>query len=216
MKFNIFKKDSRKAAASAKIDRSTEQVLDLETQKKRLEMEIEQIRLDLENQKKRETMKLEEESHKHRLRLQEEKAVFDREKKVWEVEKKEMVDRFDREKKEFQNKVEQEFSLKTQEAVTLTKLESQQKIKQAEIDKERAINTLSTKHAEELSKIRSTTAEEHYKKLTEAFQEIQLNGDKNSKFVQELALKVFEKLPSPQTRFDVGITTPQLVSPKEA
>jgi hypothetical protein len=210
------KETARASVSSTKIERSTEAVMELEVEKKRLQMEVEQIKLELDNQKKRETMKLEEEAHKHKLKLQEEKAVFEREKKVWEVEKKELADRYAREKVEFEGKVKQEFELKTQEAVTLTKLDSQQKVKQAEIDSERKINALQTKHADDLAKVRAETAEEHYKKLTAAFQEMQLHGDKNTKFVQELALKVFEKVPTPRAEFGVDINTPQLTASKEA
>lgn len=198
--------------AKTKIDKSTEQVLELEAQKKRLEMERDQIQLELENTKKRESMKIEVEAHKHTLKLQEEKAVFDREKKVWEIEKKELTDRAAREKKEFQERLQAESDLKTQEAVTLTKLEAQQQVKQGELDKSREVNDLRTAHAEALSKVKSELAEDYYSKLTAAFQDIQMNGDKNSKFVQELALKVFDRVPANST--DISVRVPRLVEAK--
>lgn len=204
-------------AVKNKIDKSTEQILELEAGKKRLEIEMEQIRLDLANQKKREDMKLEVEAHKHHLKLQEEKAVFDREKRVWEIEKKELQDRAARDKKEFEDRLKADSDLKMQEAITLMKLESQQKVKQTELDKDRSLNQLETVHSTELSKVKSDLAEEYYRKLTSAFQDIQMNGDKNSKFVQELALKVFDRVPT--TRSEVGVevsNVPQLVQAKEA
>ena len=58
-------------------------------------------------------------------------------------------------------------------------------------------------------------SEQYYQKLTEAFQEIQLNGDKNSKFVQELALKVFDKMPTSRSEVGIDVSTPQLNAASE-
>lgn len=196
--------------AKVKIDKSTEQVLELETQKKHLEIERDQISLELQNTKSRETMKLEVENHKHTLKLQEEKAVFERERKVWETEKKELEERAKREKTEFETRIKADNELKMQEVTTLTKLDSQQKIMQLAVDKDRDFNALKTAHSEELSKVRTDLAEQYYEKLTVAFQDIQMNGDKNSKFVQELALKIFDQAPKNRTEFGVDVNVPML------
>lgn len=196
--------------AKVKIDKSTEQVLELEIQKKHLEIERDQISLELQNTKSRETMKLEVENHKHTLKLQEEKAVFERERKVWETEKKELEERAKREKTEFETRIKADNELKMQEVTTLTKLDSQQKIMQLAVDKDRAFNALKTAHSEELSKVRTDLAEQYYEKLTVAFQDIQMNGDKNSKFVQELALKIFDQAPKNRTEFGVDVNVPML------
>lgn len=197
---NIF---GKKKAASNKIDSQTAQVLELEASKKRLEIEREQIALELENQKKRFQMKLDEEKHAQKLAFDEKKAVFDREKAVWETEKKEIVARAERERSEFEERLKKDHELKLTEAVTLAKLDSQQKVKQAELDRDRQITELRTQQAEALAKVKSDTAEEYYKRMTTAFTEIQLNGDKSTKFVQELALKMFDH--QPRGGFDVGV-----------
>lgn len=209
--FNFRKKST---VTSKKFDSQTSAILELEVAKKRLEMEKEELQLEIGNSKRREQMKLEEESHKHMLKLAEERAIFDREKKVWEIEKKEMQERFVREKTEFENKIKAESELKTNEAVTLTKLESQQLVKQAEINAERKVNELAAKFAQELSEAKSKAAEEYYTKLTAAFTDIQLNGDKNTKFVQELALKALETIPKPTVGVDLraNVGQPKLVS----
>lgn len=208
----FFKSDTNKAA-SRKIDAQTQQVLELEAQKQKLLMEKEQMSLELDNIRQRNEMELEKAKHKHELKLESEKAVFEREKEIWEKEKQELIDRATREREEFEKKLKAEQELKTQEAITLTKLEAQQKVKQAEIDKERAVNDLKTKYAEDLSKVKSDASEEYYNKLTKAFEEIQLNGDKNSKFVQEMALKIFDKMPSPKVGVGVDVNaSPQLKS----
>lgn len=202
-------------AAKTKIDKSTEQVLELEAQKKRLEMERDQISIELDNQKRKFQMSLEEERHKQRLAIESEKAVFAREKEIWKAEKEEIVARAARDKKEFEETLKRQHEITLQEAVTLAKLDSQQKVKQAELDRDRQTTELRTVHAEEISKLRSESAENHYNKLTEAFQEIQLNGDKTSKFVQELALKMVDGFPK-GTRTDIGVNVnqPQLEAQK--
>lgn len=203
--------DKKTEAAKRKIDRSTEEILDLEAQKKSLEIDKENVELELNNLKRKMEMQLEEEAHKHKLKLESERAVFDREKQIWEKEKKELLDRAAREKKEFEETLRRESELATNEAITLVKLESQQKIKQAEIDKERAINELKAEMAEKVAEIQASESEKHYEKLTEAFSEMQINGDKNSRFVQELAMKVFDKIPTPRTEIGVDVSTTPLL-----
>lgn len=99
--------------------------------------------------------------------------------------------------------------------VATNKIDSQQKVKQAELDRDRQITELRTQQAEALAKVKSDTAEEYYKRMTAAFQEIQLNGDKSTKFVQELALKMFDSVPRGGADFTVGINAPALPSPRE-
>lgn len=212
---NIFRSNSAGKAKAMKIDSQTAQVLELETQKKRLEMESETIKLELNNSRTRFDMMLEQERHKQKLAFDEKSAVFDREKKVWATEKQEILDRGARDKSEFEERLKKDHELKLTEAVTLAKLDSQQKVKQAELDRDRQITELRTEHAEELSKVKSDTAEEYYKKLTHAFTEIQLNGSKDSKFVQELALKMFDSMPRGGS-FDLGVNVnqPALPAPK--
>jgi len=86
-------------AAKTKMKKSTAQVLELEGIKKKLEIDRDQITLELENMKKRQNMKIEEEAHKHRLKLESERAIFDREKEIWKKEKQELIDRNTREKR---------------------------------------------------------------------------------------------------------------------
>lgn len=199
--------DRSEDPAESKISRSTSQVLELEAVKKRLEMERDQINLELENLRSRMEMDIEKEQHKHGLALDSERAVFDREKKIWEKEKQELTDRAVRDKEEFEKYLTKDLEIKHNEAITLIKLESQQKIKQAELDRDRGINDLKTEHAEELSTMKSELAEDYYNKLTKAFQEIQLNGDKNSKFVQDMAMKIMDRVPASRTEIGVDVTS---------
>ncbi len=203
---SIFGSKAKTKAASTKIDASTAQVLELETQKKRLEMERDQIQLELDNQKKRNAMALEQERHTQKLDFDEKKAVFAREKAVWETDRKALEERTAREKEEFEKRTKSEHELKLTEATALVRLDSQQKVKQAELDRDRAITELRTKHAEELSKVKSDLAQEYYERMTKAFSDIQTNGTQSTKFVQELALKMFDSVPrAARTEVDVSV-----------
>lgn len=187
------KKNVEDQVAKQKIGQSTKRVLDLEAQMHKLELQKDQLELELQNMKQKGRMKIDEEIHQHKLELQTKTAVFDREKAIWEKEKQELIEKHAEDKEKFENDLKAKFELDKTETVTLIKLESQQKIKQAEIDKERAINRLEKEKAEELSEIKSKYAEEYYEKLTKAFEEIQLNGDHNSKFIKDIALAMIDK-----------------------
>lgn len=197
-------------AAKAKIDRSTEQVLELESQKKQLQIEKEQISIELDNMRKRNDMKLEEERHKQKLVLETEKAVFDREKQIWQIEKKDLVEKNEKSRKEFENQLKRELDLQHQEATTLLKLESQQMIKQAELDKEREVNALKAEVATRIAAIQGSEAEKYYSKLTAALQEISVHGDHNSKFAKDLALKLFDRMPTQNSETKVTVDMPKL------
>lgn len=212
----LFEKIFGTKAGNAKIDSQLQQVLELEATKKRLEMERDQIALELQNQKKRSAMALEEESHKQKLDFAEKKAVFDREKAVWATEKAEITARAERDRKEFEARLKADSEMKLTEAVTLAKLDSQQQVKQAELDRDRKISELRTEHAEALAKVKADTAEEYYKKMSAAFSEIQIHGDKASKFQQELALKMIEAMPRARTDLGVSISDGRAALPAPA
>lgn len=197
-------------AAKAKIDRSTEQILELESQKKKLELDKDQVSIELDNMRKRNDMKLEEERHKQKLVLETEKAVFDREKKIWEVEKKELIEKNEKNRKEFESQLKRELDLSHQEALTLLKLESQQMIKQAELDKQREVNELKAEVATKIAAIQGSEAEKYYSKLTAALQEISVHGDHNSKFAKDLALKLFDRMPTQNSETKVTVDVPKL------
>ena len=203
----LFSKNSREKAIENKIDKGTEELLDLETHKKRLQLEVEEIQLELQNQRSRSQMELERAKHTHQLELDSQKAVFEREKAIWEKDKADLIASHERDMEEFKESLKREHDLKLQEAVTLTKLESQQKIKQAELDKDREITKLEKEQSKALSELRAKTAEEQFGKFKEIFEEFQMNGDKNSKFIQDLSMKMIENLPTAATRtqVDVGV-----------
>jgi predicted transport protein len=122
-------------------------------------------------------MELAELTHKHKLELEEKKASFDREKKNWVEDKERLV-----------KKMTDEHEIKLKEAVSLANLESMQKIKQAQLDAERAFN-------EKVGTLNS----EHYDKLSAAMTKLHEEGNVTTKFTQELALKMFNQAPKLNT-----------------
>lgn len=51
------------------------------------------------------------------------------------------------------------------------------------------------KYAKDLAEAKTKAAEDYYEKMTKAMTELHQNGDKNSKFIQELALTMVQKTP---------------------
>lgn len=197
--------NKKSKVAEDKIDSSTRQVLELEAQKLQLKMQVDQIQLELDNQKARNAMALEKDRHAQQLKLDTETAKFSLAKEKWEIEKAELIRKSDNAAKEVKDTLEREHKISLQEAVSLTKLESQQKVKQAELDRDREINALKMTQVEELSKVRTQAAEDTFKKLSAFIEEVTMKGDKNTNFVQELALKMFNGAPQPRSSVDIEV-----------
>lgn len=132
-------------------------------------------------------MELAELKQKHQLELEVKQAAFDRAMKNWTEDKERL-----------ESKLKQENEIKLTEAVTLTKLESQQRTAQLELDYNRKIEDLKTKNAVALAEYKTKLAEEYHEKLSVALNKLHTEGNVTTKFTQELALKMLEKAP-PQT-----------------
>lgn len=130
---------------------------------------------------KKTRMKIEEMQHKHRLEVAELRAQIEREKKHWEEDKKRLQEKL---------KADSEIALK--EAISLTKLQSEQQIKQAQLDADRKLN-------QEIAKLNK----EHYDKLSESMSKLHEEGNVTTRFMQELSLKMFEKAPKNTVRTEV-------------
>lgn len=201
--------------AKNKISSSTGKVLDLEVEIKRLEMSRDQIKLELDNQKSRNEMALEKDRHQQQLKLSTEMSKFANEREKWDAERKELQVASDKALKELKDTLEREHKITLQEAVSLTKLESQQKIKQAELDRDREVNKIRMEQAEALAKVRADSAEETYKKLSNFIEEVATKGDKNTKFVQEMALIMMKGAPQPTVGVEVGVNRPVAIELKD-
>lgn len=119
-------------------------------------------------------MELEEVKHKHNLELREMQAQMEIEKRHWQE---------DRSRELAQLKKEHE--LKITEATTLLRLESQQKTKQAELDYQSKLN-------DAVKRLNDA----NYDAMTRAMTKLHEEGDKNTRFTQDLALKMIGSMPA--------------------
>lgn len=118
-------------------------------------------------------MHLEELKHKHGLEIDAANAKLELAKREWSSEKQLL-----------ENRLKQEHELKLKEAVTLTKLDSEQRIKQVQLDADRVL----------VSKMKELN-ESHYKELSASMTKLHEEGNVTTKFTQDIALKMFENMP---------------------
>ena len=91
----------------------------------------------------------------------------------------------------------------------LTDMKSQYENKVQDMKREAIVisTQLQSAHDKAFAEFKQKTAAEYYERLKDEFTELQKDGDKNSKFVQELALKVMEKAPPATTRIEYSEET---------
>lgn len=173
------------------------QIVESVSEQERLKLKIEQLKTEMNVQKQnqelelnrlRSTFKLEQETERSRFNLEREQAKSKDtftlqqtlEKEKWAVEQK-----------------AQQAQLKLDETLVLKKLEFEQKVKQAELDRERSILTVKEEFARKEADLHQKLHAEMYEKLNKALLSMSAEGDKNTKFVHELMLKIFDKAPNP-------------------
>lgn len=188
-------------------DQQLAYIAELETQKKKLQIELDTMHLDAKNKSLDLEMKLKEEAHKQKLDLMEEKAKFRRDQEIWKEEKEKLIAEHKKELVNFKEKIKADSDLEILKLTTMAKLDAEQQTKQAELDAQRQISELKVKHIEELAAAKTEANTKYYDKMTDAYQDMQANGDKNSKFVQELALKIFDQAPKNRTEFALEYNT---------
>ena len=123
-------------------------------------------------------MQLAEMEHKHKLQMEEITAKFNREKSEWEK---------DRER--FVSDLKKDSDLKLNEAVTMAKLDYEQRIKQAELTAQEKINN----HTKKLN-------DENYEKLSTSMTKLHEEGNQSTKFLQEIASKMMGSMPKHKTQ----------------
>lgn len=129
--------------------------------------------------------------------------------KEMELEIKKLADNLDHHKRNEEMRIAeavQKERLKANEAVSKVTLEAEAKVKKVEADALLKITELQGKstrekseiqaaHATALAEAKAKAAEEYFEKMSKAMTELHQNGDKNSKFIQELALTMVKKAP---------------------
>lgn len=153
-------------------------IVDLITKKKELEMDIAQVKLELENKKKEQELMLEKLKAHHAIELDRSKYEFDKAKQTWEIEKAQI-----------EKKLTHEFEMKEKEVLLLKKLETEQAVAKAQIDSEKKLQ-------EEVKKLNDKQIKmeaDMYEKLAKSMAELHEKGNAQTKFVQELSLKMLDQ-----------------------
>lgn len=128
----------------------------------------------------------------HQLAMNHLNAEFKQEKKNWDEDKSRLVDQ-----------LQKEHDLKLKEILTLTKLDSEQKIKQMQLDSVRSVDDLRNKNIQEMANLKESLLTDHYNKLSEAMGKLHQEGNHQTKFTQEIALKMLEGMPHSKTETKV-------------
>lgn len=175
------------------MDSATRQIVELEAKKKGLEMDIEQVRLKLDNEREGQRMELERVKHSFKLEMDGAKKDLERAKQLFEEDKKRLVSQQQDLHTAEIEKLRKEAEINLMELQSLSKLHSEQKVAEATLAKDKAVQALETKYAKDLAALEGKLAKEYYEKMQAALTELHTHGSTQSKFVQELALKMFDK-----------------------
>ena len=109
--------------------------------------------------------------------------------------------------------LEAKFEREKAEVITLTKLESEQRIKQVELDKEREVQRAKTVAENTLNDERKKLLKENYDTLQTSLTKLHTEGNAQTKFVQEMALKLVDKKASfDEARLRVNFNQPEAKS----
>lgn len=171
-------------ASKHKLDKAAQDYIELQGKKKELEIETDNLKLELSNERKKAEMLLVEARHK-----------FGLERETLEARFKRSQEDFQQDKKSFENSLKREYDLKEKETIGLLKLDSEQRSRQAELDRDRAIQELKIQHVEEISKLKSDLAAEFYQKMQTELSKLNSEGNASTRFVQEMSLKLLDKAP---------------------
>lgn len=193
-----------KKLLKGKLEKTTNELVELQTQKKEMELEKKYLEATLKTERINREMDLEQAEHRSRLALTEASARFQREKEEWEADKEKMKRELEEDKARQTLLLKEDHDRKLREATSLCMLDTAQKIKQAEMDFRRQILELREKYAEELHQNKTNAAQEkmelnakltqeYYDRLNAALIELHSKGNTTTQFVQELALKMLDK-----------------------
>jgi hypothetical protein len=217
----MFRKTINKLLKTKNIDEQVESklsdLLELKEKIKTLELSINEKEIEIKQAKQFSNHALAELEHQKKLELQEREAKFQREKTLWNEDKKRLETSIQEQLKTAEEQLQSRFEIKEQETISLVKLDAEQKTKQLEINNERAINELKSKHSEEVLKLKADhckdlmevekkLSEEYYGKLKKALNDLHTKGNITTDFLKEMTLKMLDRAPALQaTEFKVGL-----------
>ena len=127
-------------------------------------------------------MELAELRHKHKLELEAKEVAFNRSKEQWEADKTLVL-----------KKLTQEHELKLKELATLNKLDTQQQIRQAQLDADKKVNDAVRK-----------LNDESYEALKGAMTKLHEEGNVTTRFTQDIALKLMGESNKHETKVLTG------------
>jgi len=185
----------KRKSVGKQIDKITEEYLQLQGEKRKLEISIDSLKLDLQNKQREQEMALQRAKHEHELKLATAKAELDRAKTL-----------FEEDKKRIESQLKKDAEIQKQEIVTLTKLDSDQKQAQLRLDFEKQTIEITKKHNEELTTLKIKLEADYYEKLKAALKTLHEEGNASTKFMQELALNMMKQGPVP-TSLQIGMNT---------
>lgn len=117
-------------------------------------------------------------------------------KKELELEIRKLTSILDIEKKKLQAEYDilaTQKSYELKEQIKLNSIECENKLNRQATLYNDSLQKLTTQHAETTSKLETKLAKEYYEKMTEALRELNLEGSAQTKYVQELSMKMFDK-----------------------
>lgn len=171
------------------------QIVESVAEKERLKVQIEQARIELVNQKQNQTLELTREKVQWQMKLDNELNQF-------KIQKESELAKIRQEKEQALSKQQfdldqavKRVELKSDELLMMKKLEFEQKIKQAELDRDRSILIIKEEYAKKETTLHQDLNANMYGKLSESLVKMSQEGDKNTKFVHELMMKIFDKAP---------------------
>lgn len=131
-----------------------------------------------------------------------------------EIEELKSIHRIEMQEKEadlrrLKQDLEKTHELKIRETVSLLKLDSEQKIKQLEINAQRDLQRVEQQAAKALLESKEELLKESYDKLSEAMSKLHAEGNVTTKFTQDLALKMFESMPTQKVQTRVITHVPE-------
>lgn len=191
----MFNFGSSNKVLQAKIDQATQSYIELQGAIAKKEQDLNAKNLEIANQRQELQMEMSKKAHEADLRVMTAKADFEAEKSTWEAEKKSL-----------EATLTKKAEMEKFELETTLKLKTDQQVAKANLDADKRVASLTTKHAEDISKMKSTHAveiadvskkanDDAYKRIKENLEDVTKHGTESSRTQKELMIALMEKMP---------------------
>ena len=190
------------------LEEATVNLFAVQKAKNVLVLEQQTIKAKLENDKVDQEMAFKKDRHAMNLELQEKEENFAREKKNWEADKNLLKETLTKKAEITLEEIKSLAKLDSQQQIAQLNLTHKKDVMEQEAKNNKELSDLKAKAATELSDLTAKLAKEYYGKAEETLKKFSLEGDKTTKFMQELAIAMFNKAPL-LNKLDVGINTPK-------